>query len=433
MTMKSTAFARLAAMTAAFAGSNLVRGAIGFTSAVAIGRGLGSTEFGRWTFCVACASTLTVVVDLGFGVLLTREAARVPRGLGGAVTAAIAARLGCLVPVGLAVLMAAPWLGSSTQSASGLRVSVLLAAAGAVYGCLAAVFRAWGKWLVWILGLECAGALVQLAGSIWIVAHRGDVLALLWLATAIQGAQVAVACVLWRHAGDRHDALALPTVASTTALLRRAIPFALSGVIANAQARLAPLALGLFSGTEHVALFGAADRFGTTVKMLPQSAFAGALPVLAQEAGRAQPEDVQARFERSVKWFAVISAAALAVCSAPLIRWSYGDSFIGAVPALVWIAIGLVPTLVNNGRKLCLYASGQERVATIWSAIALAIQGGACSVCIPRFGASGAAMAMALGEAVVWWPLRRTQLPVQPVELIGSPVGVMSQRPLAGG
>ena len=69
------ALARIARLSAAFLGSNLARAAIGFGLSFALARGLGAERFGRWILCTAWASTLTVVVDLGFGVLLTRDGA----------------------------------------------------------------------------------------------------------------------------------------------------------------------------------------------------------------------------------------------------------------------------------------------------------------------------------------------------------------------
>ena len=48
------------------------------------------------------------------------------------------------------------------------------------------------------------------------------------------------------------------------------------------------------------------------------------------------------------------------VFAAPLVSWTYGEGFAGAVVPLVWTGIGLVPTLVNSGRKVYLYASGLE-------------------------------------------------------------------------
>jgi O-antigen/teichoic acid export membrane protein len=64
-----------------------------------------------------------------------------------------------------------------------------------------------------------------------------------------------------------------------------------------------------------------------------------------------------------------------------------------------------VPSLVNNARKVYLYASGRERIAVLWTAVSVGVQAIGSLALIPSFGAAGAACAMALGEATVWWPL----------------------------
>src|SRR4051812_45379402 len=88
--------ARVAQMTAAFAGSDLVRGSIALATSLVIARGFGPDQFGRWTLWTAWASALTVACDLGFGALLTREAARGDP-IGGLLTGALTARLVALL------------------------------------------------------------------------------------------------------------------------------------------------------------------------------------------------------------------------------------------------------------------------------------------------------------------------------------------------
>jgi O-antigen/teichoic acid export membrane protein len=73
----------------------------------------------------------------------------------------------------------------------------------------------------------------------------------------------------------------------------------------------------------------------------------------------------------------------------------------------MWIAIGLIPLLSNSGRKVYLYASGGEALVVRWSALGLMIQVCAGVLLIPSLGSAGAAASIAIGEAVMWLPLRR--------------------------
>jgi O-antigen/teichoic acid export membrane protein len=450
-------------LTIAFVSSNAIRAAIGFATAVLMARELGAAEFGRWTLCMAIASTLTAVLDLGFGVLLTRDAARAPMRrrnaehtetaesfsakefsassavsafprdnatIGAEVSNALLARLGLLALVAVVVIVTTAPAGC-TGLARGLSTAVLLAAASVAYGCLAAALRGWPEWLVPVLVVEATGAIGQLAGTWWIIGQGGGFVALLWLAAAVQSAQFFAAAILWMLSRDPHDSLVVPTPARAASLVRRSVPFALSGFIAHAHVRLAPLALGAFGSVEQVALFGAAQRLASLVKMLPQSAFAGALPVLSREVQAGSAERVRASFERAIAALAITSAAGLALLAPSVVRLAYGRSFRGAGPVLVWLGLGLVPMLTNNARQLYLYAAGHERTATIWSAVALAAQAAGAALLIPAFGATGAAIAVGLGEALVWWPLRRSELVVQPIVLAGSPVSVVAEDPVA--
>ena len=85
---------------------------------------------------------------------------------------------------------------------------------------------------------------------------------------------------------------------------------------------------------------------------------------------------------------------------------TYGPAFAAAAWPLAVAGLGLVPALVNSSREVFLYATGREREALRWGAVALAVQTAGCALLIPAFGASGAMAALAAGEAAVWLPLR---------------------------
>src|SRR5262249_27351805 len=358
-----------------------------------------------WTLGATWAAMLTFTLDLGFGVLLTRDAAAGTARVGAMVGGALATRAMLFVPMAMVFLASAPALGLGGDAASLLWAVLLLAASGMAYGSRSAVFRAWPATLAAIVIVEVAAALGQLGGTWWIARQHGSVRALLLLGAAVQTAQIAAAAFLWRLAGDRGPLFERPSLPFALSLLRRAFPFAVAGLVVNVQERLAPLMLGRLSGIGEVALFGAAWRIVSLVRMLPQAIFGGALPVLA--AAREGFADVARRFDRVLSVSAAVAAAGLAVFASPVLRATYGPDYAGGALTLMWVAIGLWPFLVNSGRKVGLYAAGRERDAVRWSAVSLAIQVAACAALIPRFGAAGAALGMAAGELAVCWPLKR--------------------------
>ena len=395
-----------------------------------IARALGVEDFGRWTLCTAWAAVLTTVVDFGFGVLLTRDAACDDPATGQAVAVAFVTRLGVLLPVAFLFVAVPSLLTADAATAAGLRVAPLIAIPGVVYGCLASVFRAWPRTLVMTLGIETIGGLGHWAGAWWLLQSGGGMVALLLLAAAVQALQFTAAVSLWLGIAAPRPGIEWPSPATIVRTLRAAWPFAAEGLLANAQQRIAPVLLGFLAAPAALANFGVAWRLGGLVRMLPQAALAAALPVLSQEARRGASNALRTRFDRTLLAFSLASASIVIVLAAPLVSWTYGENFAAAVAPLVWTGIGLVPTLVNSGRKVYFYTSGFEALAVRWNAVTLALQAAVCAALIPSFGAAGAAAGLALGEAAVWWPLHKAG--IKPGELGGAPVGIVGDRPLVG-
>lgn len=410
-----SALARIARLSAAFLGSNLVRGAIAFALSLVVGRALGVERFGRWILCSTWASTLTIAADLGLGLLLPRDGARPGIDHGRLCSSALAIRVTIAVPAAAALAMAGGVLGAEPETVRGLRVAALLGAAGAAYGCFGATFRSQPRYVTPVLVIETAWHAVQLAVS-WVLLRvfGVGVAGLLWVAIAVQLAQMASALALWRMA-FADEPIAVPSRFAIWDTFRRALPFAAGGIVANLQTRVAPLMLGYLSTEAELGGFAAAARFATTARLAPGAVFAGALPVLSGEHDRGDRDSDLAftSFDRALASLAIATALPCVLLARPLLRLVYGAGFAVAAPTLMAIGLGLVPGLTNSATKIALYAVGEETAATTWSAISLAIQVGLGVVLMPRFGGIGAAAAIALGEAAIWVPLRRARKSVR--------------------
>ena len=428
-------FVRIVELGAAFLCSNLARAAIGFGLTLAIGRGLGADRFGIWILCTTWASTLTTLADLGFGVLLTRDGARGDADPVRLLTGALALRLVVAIPLGIALAIGAGALSSNAETIAALRVAGLLGLSGAAYGCFGALFRSQPRWLPTVLAVETAWLAVQLA-SAWALVHGGrGVVALIALATSVQLAQIATALAMWRFVFGEHakpenenenenqnpnvnqnpEPRTLnpePRHLHLTLMLRRALPFAATGLVANLQLRVAPLMLGALATPAELGWFGAASRVGRAVRLAPQAILGGALPVLSREyaVDRSGAHAVSHALDRALNALSLCGAIALVLLAAPLMRLLFGAPFAAAGPALIWAAIGLVPAVSNSSRKVFLFAAGREALVLRWTTVALMIQVVSAGALIPVFGAAGAAASVAIGEAAIWWPLRRADV-----------------------
>ncbi|HXT30283.1 MAG TPA: hypothetical protein VN716_13410, partial [Vicinamibacterales bacterium] len=64
-------------------------------------------------------------------------------------------------------------------------------------------------------------------------------------------------------------------------------------------------------------------------------------------------------------------------------------------------------SLTNAAREIALYAAGGEAAVVRWTGTALVVQVLSAAMLIPILGSTGAAIAVFVGEAAVWLPLRR--------------------------
>src|SRR5262249_57127212 len=117
-------------------------------------------------------------------------------------------------------------------------------------------------------------------------------------AAALQSDQIATEVTLWRSIFGDHKTREPrtenpeprtlnpePRTPNPIALLRRALPFAAAGLVANLQQRVAPLLLGAMASPVELGWFGAASRIGRAARLAPQAILGGALPVLSREYG----------------------------------------------------------------------------------------------------------------------------------------------------
>jgi len=395
---------QIARLGGGYVTANTVRMGLAFVQSLVLARGLGPEEFGHWILWMSWAATLTAAFDAGFGVLVTRDAARDATSGGRLVSAACAVRWTLFAPLGVALWLAAGWFAAPDSQAAVRRI-VWLVAVGLGYGAVAAGFRAWPRWVPFVLATEIVGAVVTTAGAIVVVARGRHATTMLEIAIGVQALQLTAAVCLWRILDG--PSFALPNVTEAWRLLRRAWPFALLGLVANGQARLAPLMLGALSFAEELAYLGVASRIVEAIKALPQAAFAGVLPVLTAARSRQEEVPVRAAFHTWLHRFAWVATAGLFVAGYPVLRWSFGVEYIGAWPVLLVLAVGLLPTLANSAREVYLFAAGRENDVARLSAIALAIQAALALLLVPSLGAPGAAAALLVGELCVMRPLRR--------------------------
>ncbi len=182
--------------------------------------------------------------------------------------------------------------------------------------------------------------------------------------------------------------------------------------------RSGPLLLGYLRGEADVGWFGAASRLSEAAKLIPNGLFAAAFPAFAATASAGRTDHIWKSLGRILVPLTVTLTLGLSLGARPALWLAYGSPFLPAETALIWLSLGLVPNLLNGGMEVYLYAVGDEVYALELGIIAVGIQILTSLPLIAGFGASGAAVAMLLGELAIWWPLRcrvkqRTERPTE--------------------
>ncbi len=382
--------------------SNIFGAALAFALSLVIGRGLGAADFGRWTFCLAWASTLNMISEFGLNSLLTREGSRAPLDSNRLLFASLTPQLLFVGILGLSVWIFSPLLGIDTETALALRVAVFIALAGIIFGSFTAVFRSF-RWMWPILWLNVIGLTVQLAWSMWIMSSGGKLLGLIWVALIVDATQVSAAFLLWWARIKPHGGPILISLPGTMNVIRQAIPFAIAGAFAAIQLRSAVIMIGYLRNIFDVGLFGAALRWSEAARLIPNGIFGALYPSFATGQGAGYFRRVNPMLQA----LAICLTLALCLLARPILTLSYGSEYAPAAPVLFWLGIGILPSLLNGSIETYLYATDDEKYATQLRGLAVTVQVSAGLVLVYFFGATGAAISLALGEIAILLPLQK--------------------------
>lgn len=449
--------------------SNIGGAALSFLLIVLIGRALGERSLGVYAVALAWVYPLNLLVEFGMGTLMMRDLAARPATTPDYLRLVVALRLIMGGAVTAALLAAAPLISHDPAIVAGLHVSAPMVIILPLYSTFTAVFRAREAMLpvMWLnLGMLAA----QVALTWALLSAGGDVVGALVINTVTSAGQLVAAWAWYRVRYvpriERSAALAMeasglsspevktpgfrkakPTKGAerpscgispfsglgrwqtsfarqhggfnlwrwlaneqVVLLLRRAAPFALAGIFAALQGRLTLILLESY--TAEAGYFTAANRFVEAARLLPNAFFGALFPALAGLAlDRARMAATFARAQRALAAFGLVSAAALIVLGGWLLPVVFGQTFAPAAPVLQMLALSLLPFGLRGARTIYWYAIGGERYVNWVNGAVLALQLGLGLWLIPRYGAGGAALSVALVEsaalALLWRRVRQ--------------------------
>jgi PST family polysaccharide transporter len=382
---------------------------LSFVLSALIGRALGGAGLGVYGAALAWVFPLALVADFGMGTLITRDVAQ-DTGTGDAyLRATTPIRL--LFSGGLTALLilAAPLISGDPAVVRGLVVAAPLILIFPFFGTFTAVFRA--QQVMWpIPGLNIGMLVAQVGLTIGVFSSGGGVLAALAVNTLTSAGQLLAAWAIyrWRFTPeipqDERAQGRAPLPAENIAigsLFRRALPFALAGLIAALQTRLGTILLEQLTDSTSVGYYTAATRFVEAGRMIPNALFGALFPLLAALA--LNPPHMRRTFRRVMAGlgaFGIGLGLLFSLFPAAILGLTYGEDFLPATPVLQAAMWGLLPALLRAGQTLYWYARGREQFVNRVNGVVLVVHTGVNLWLIPAYGALGAVLAGLITETV---------------------------------
>lgn len=363
---------------------------LSFLLSVLIGRGLGDAALGIYAAALAWVFPLNLLAEFGLGTLITRAVAADPTLAGSYLRAAIRARLALGGGLTVALLLAAPLLSADPRVMAGVQISAPLVLIGPLFSTYSALFRA--RRVMWPVAALGTGMLaIQVALTALALALGGDVGAALWVNLITSAGQLAAARLIWRR-WFADGGAAVPV--DVRALLRRAGPFAIAGMLAALHLRAGLILLEMLVGVDAAGVYTAALRFIEAFNLSARAFFDSLFPLLAGlSAARARLDAFFGRVAVALIVAALPGGIALALAAPALIEWTYGPAFAPAGPVLQVAALSLLPGLLKGARTVYWYARGREGWVNAVAAATLVLRIGLSLWWIPMYGPVGAALA----------------------------------------
>ncbi|HDR00080.1 MAG TPA: flippase [candidate division WOR-3 bacterium] len=362
-------------------------------------RHLGVERFGVLSYAIAYVTTLGVFADLGLALYVTREVARRRGDAGQIVGDAITLRTSASVLVGMLVALSVFVVGLHTEARGIVAICSVLVVANGLFLLLAGVFQGFERNVYTALSrIVQTGLLVLGALLLMRLSPRTDYFTWLFVGTALASAVTAYLLMVRRVVRPvlRFD------WRSSLAMLRSALPMGISAVLVTAYYWNGSVWLAAFAGERAVGVFAAPQRLVFGIAALGM-AFSGAMyPHMArvQAEGGQRLVAVLGRALRYVSLLAIPVAILGAVLATEAVELVYGRDYAESALVfrllVVWGCFVFFNSLLSN----YYYSADRARFATAQAGVSLCVNVVANILLIPRFGALGAAMALAGAELV---------------------------------
>ena len=378
--------------------------AIAFASGVVIARALDPTEKGSLNLAVASASLAAMI--LGFS-------------LAGGATLAVARGLAGPMPLlwvllGFAVIQVLPAFALlSLISTTPLAAAVLpVGATPLMIGMIAALAAA-GNANSYVRGMLIglqqimstswrdlwgrAASLTIIGAGLALAAHLDNAASpMLLLGLTLAGALLTCALMV-------EGVLRINLPRNGTRGLRKvtgyAAPLYLGNVVQFLNQRLDIFLVAAFASLRDVGLYALAVSLAQLLGLVSNSVGTAMVPRIASRSA-SEGAFQAAQLSRMTLAVGVVGAVAFALIASPLVHIVYGQVYAGALPPLLALLPGAVALIIVNILGSYFFGLGRMRINLVVSVIGLCATLPLDLTLIPRFGATGAAVASSVSYSL---------------------------------
>jgi O-antigen/teichoic acid export membrane protein len=184
---------------------------------------------------------------------------------------------------------------------------------------------------------------------------------------------------------------------------REVPPYLRMETLAQGGQWLDVLVLGWLAPAAMVGLYAVARSFGRVLELIAEAAGHRFLPDATTAWATGGGEALQRTYGRTQAFVIALTWPPLALCliaPAPLVGALFGSTYVGAAPALRWLAGGVLLVVATGYAEKALVAGGRAREVVRARTLGLLAMGLAGVVAVPSFGAVGAALGWVAGCAV---------------------------------
>jgi len=390
---------RVAKSTVYLALADIAGKAMAFFYYVLAARHLGVEKYGVLSFALAFTAMLGVLTDLGLGTIATREIARDPEQARPQVNDALTMRLMASVVIIAAIVVLVNLLRYQAATIRVVYICSISVLTNAVASLLCNVFQ--GSERMELLALNrFSQAAILVAGAFLLL--RGpstpESYALLFAVAGAVSVAVGIVNAAPLVGGLRPDL----NFNRWRELLRASTPVGLAAVFTMFYYWIGTTLLSKMSGNSAVGNYSAAFRL-TTALVLGGFAFSGAVYPVFSRMFASDSDRLSRALEMGTKymlWITFPVAAFGTVFAQPAVVILYGGAYQDA-PAVLrvlvwWGACASLNSLFSN----YLISVRRPKVIATQTGVSLAVNVGFAVVLIPAYGATGAAVALLVSEAV---------------------------------